>query len=206
MQLLTFKNLLITFKNPKNIIFLILTPFLLSLFLFGFQQLAEDNGNFTIKNPGASPMPAFPKCKWDGCVSLDVRLASNSTTATIDDYPWIKSVLGTVENKTGVVPSIGPTVITEYAGITNYYNELEADANKTQIGVIMCGTQNFPEEDALSGFCNTDRDYAYYLVLNKLNTMGTVFHALSEPFPLDLTAAALKVTSDSPRVQLTMQY
>jgi len=35
--ILTSKNLLITFKNPKNILFLIITPFLLSLFLFAFQ-------------------------------------------------------------------------------------------------------------------------------------------------------------------------
>jgi hypothetical protein len=57
--LLTFKNLLITFKNPKNIIFLIITPFLLGTFLYFFQQLALDNGSILIPDPSSSPVPPY---------------------------------------------------------------------------------------------------------------------------------------------------
>ena len=42
--LLIYKNLILTFKNPKNLVFLILTPFLLSGFMFLFQSLARENG------------------------------------------------------------------------------------------------------------------------------------------------------------------
>ena len=63
-KLLTFKNLLITLKNPKNILFLMITPFLLSLFLYGMQELALDNGDFTIEDPADDLLPAFPACSW----------------------------------------------------------------------------------------------------------------------------------------------
>ena len=46
-RLLIYKNVVLTFRNPKNLIFLIITPFLLSLFLFVFQGLARDNGRRT---------------------------------------------------------------------------------------------------------------------------------------------------------------
>lgn len=42
--LLIYKNLVLTFKNPKNLIFLIVTPFLLSGFLYLFQDMARNNG------------------------------------------------------------------------------------------------------------------------------------------------------------------
>lgn len=54
-SLLIHKNLLLTFKNPKNLIFLILTPFLLSGFLFLFQELARNNAKRTRTDP-----PSFP--------------------------------------------------------------------------------------------------------------------------------------------------
>jgi hypothetical protein len=47
-KLLIYKNVILTFRNPKNLIFLAITPFLLSLFLFVFQGLARDNGQRTI--------------------------------------------------------------------------------------------------------------------------------------------------------------
>jgi hypothetical protein len=52
-KLLTYKNLLITFKNPKNILFLVVTPFILSLFLFALQTLAVQNGEILISDPSS---------------------------------------------------------------------------------------------------------------------------------------------------------
>jgi len=43
-KLLIYKNIILTFKNPKNLIFLIITPFLLGAFLYTFQDLARNNG------------------------------------------------------------------------------------------------------------------------------------------------------------------
>lgn len=91
-KLLTYKNMLITFKNPKNIIFLIITPFLLSIFLYGFQSLAVDNGNLVIPDPSSSPLPAYPQCGWSDCISVDLRLAASVSTAKISDYAWIQTI------------------------------------------------------------------------------------------------------------------
>lgn len=41
-RLLIRKNIILTVKNPKNLIFLVVAPFLLSLFLFAFQKLSDD--------------------------------------------------------------------------------------------------------------------------------------------------------------------
>lgn len=42
--LLIYKNVILTVKNPKNLLFLVITPFLLSGFMALFQMLASDAG------------------------------------------------------------------------------------------------------------------------------------------------------------------
>ena len=46
--LLINKNMILTFKNPKNLIFLIITPFILSLFMAIFSSLADDSSHRTL--------------------------------------------------------------------------------------------------------------------------------------------------------------
>jgi hypothetical protein len=189
--LLTFKNLLITFKNPKNIIFLIITPFLLGTFLYFFQQLALDNGNIVIPDPTSSPVPPFPKCTWNNCLSLDIRVASVTPNPNITSYPWASNVIQEMQAAYDV--NVGANAITNFADLQNYYSELETNPNRTQAGLILCLDSSFTAGDAITNFCNTGKDHTYYLVLKKLNSMGVIFHAINEPFPLDLTASALKV-------------
>lgn len=70
LAILTTKNLLLMIKNPKNVLFLILTPFLLSLFLWGFQKLALQNASKSYINPPVVPTIEFPHCTGKDCVSL----------------------------------------------------------------------------------------------------------------------------------------
>lgn len=193
-KLLTFKNFLITFKNPKNIIFLIITPFLLSAFLYFFQSLALDNGNLLIPDPPSSALPAFPKCSWSGCVTVDIRIASNTSTSTLATYPWMQNLYNDFTAK-GYDVNVGTDIISSFSGLQQYYNELQQNPNKTQTGLLLCGDNVFTPGDNINNFCGSGKDYTYYLVLKKLNTLATIFHAINEPFPLDLTAAALKVTT-----------
>jgi hypothetical protein len=122
-NLLTFKNLLITFKNPKNIIFLIITPFLLSTFLYFFQSLAVDNGNLLIPDPPSTPLPAYPKCGWNGCVSVDIRIASGNTAKTIKDIPWMNNITNQFI-QSGYDVNIGPDIIDTFSGLQKYYDYL----------------------------------------------------------------------------------
>lgn len=177
-KLLTFKNFLITFKNPKNIIFLIITPFLLSAFLYFFQSLALDNGNLLIPDPSSSPLPAFPKCSWSGCVTLDLRIASNASTSTLDTYPWIRQLHDSFTAK-GYDVNVGTDIISNFAGLQGYYSELQQNPNKTQIGLLLCGDKVYTVGDDINNFCGTGKDYTYYLVLKKLNTLATIFHAIN---------------------------
>jgi hypothetical protein len=138
-KLLTYKNLLITFKNPKNIIFLVLTPFILSLFLYALQSLAVDNGNFVIPNPSSQSLPTFSACTWADCNSLEVSFVSNDPAATIDKYPWISAVVQAIKDESGVSASIRSKPITSFSGLQDYYSEIEQNPNRTQIGLLMCG-------------------------------------------------------------------
>jgi hypothetical protein len=65
---------ILTVKNPKNLLFLIITPFLLSAFMAGFQSLARTNGSRVLENPDILEFPPFPKCYGDDCVTLDYRI------------------------------------------------------------------------------------------------------------------------------------
>ena len=123
--LLTFKNLLITFKNPKNVIFLVITPFFLSLFLFFMQSLAIDNGDKTIPDPPVEVLPPFSRCTWsDECVSLQVSFVSNNQSKTYSDYPWIDNVMGQVVSETGVDFVKRTTPITSFSTLQDYYSQL----------------------------------------------------------------------------------
>lgn len=59
----------------------------------------------------------------------------------------------------------------------------------------MCGdTSETYASDSLGNYCQTPtKKYTYYLILKKINSMGVIFHALEEPFPIDPKASALKV-------------
>lgn len=144
--ILTSKNLLITFKNPKNILFLIITPFLLSLFLFAFQQLAVSNGSVYLPDPAQQLIHPFPKCGWSDCVSLDVRIISDSNTVNINSFPWMSSLVGGIRN-TNVDVSVGSNVITSWSDLQAFYSDLQAYPNRTQTALLLCGsTTGFPQK------------------------------------------------------------
>lgn len=177
-KLLTFKNLLITFKNPKNIIFLIITPFILGTFLYSFQSLAVDNGNLVIPDPGSSPVSAYPKCGWSDCVSVDMRIVANSNASTIKNFTWISDLYDNFKAN-GYDVNVGSNIITNFTGLKSYYDELQQNPNKTQAGLLLCGDVTYLGTDDINNFCNTNTPYTYYLVLKKLNTMATIFHAIN---------------------------
>lgn len=98
------------------------------------------------------------------------------------------------------------TPITSFANLQDLYSEIELNPNRTQIGLLMCGnnSETYEAGDQIGNYCQTPgKDYTYYLVLKKINSMGVIFHALDEPFPIDKNAAALKVIFSSLSSQLT---
>lgn len=111
-RLLIYKNVILTFKNPKNLVFLIITPFLLSLFLYVFQGLARDNGQRTIRNAPVESLNGFTKCYGKDCVSLDYRILSNS-----HDLPrpaWVNYTINYIKLETGFDDhdiTTGPNII-----------------------------------------------------------------------------------------------
>lgn len=67
--------------------------------------------------------------------------------------------------------------------------------NVTQIGLLYC---TGPSKDLqLSIFCDGSKDYAYYLVLNKTDSLSVIFHDLLEPMPIDEVAVSLKLMVDN---------
>jgi hypothetical protein len=42
-------------------------------------------------------------------------------------------------------------------------------------------------------YCNGTKDFTYFLVLNKSDSLSVIFHDYLEPLPIDTVAANLKV-------------
>lgn len=60
--------------------------------------------------------------------------------------------------------------------LKKYYNKFLAYPNVTQIGLIYCAGRS--KDFQLSIFCDGSKDYAYYLVLNKTDSLSVIFHDL----------------------------
>lgn len=97
--ILLHKNLILMLKNPKNLIFLILTPFLLSLFLWTFQKLANDNASKSYINPPLIPSIDFPHCTGHDCVSL---VYMNLIMDGKQQPEWVTYTMDYIQNKTGL--------------------------------------------------------------------------------------------------------
>jgi hypothetical protein len=94
-KLLIYKNLILTFKNPKNLIFLIITPFLLAGFLYLFQEMARNNGKRVRIDTPEYPIADFPRCFGEDCVSLDYRIISQTPDSI--PPPWVTYTLNYIK-------------------------------------------------------------------------------------------------------------
>ena len=61
----------------------------------------------------------------------------------------------------------------------------------TQIGLLFCAGPS--EQLNLSLFCDGSKDFTYYIMLNKTDSLTVIFHDLLEPLPIDEVATSLKV-------------
>ena len=87
------------------------------------QSLAVDGGNKIDPNPSSSPLPAYPQCGWENCLSLQVSYVSNASKQ-VADYPWINDVLTSFKGKTGVDYEIRPQPISSFETLQDYYSEI----------------------------------------------------------------------------------
>lgn len=111
-RLLIYKNVVLTFRNPKNLVFLITTPFLLSLFLFVFQGLARDNGSRTKIDSETYALDGFTRCYGHSCVSLHYRVIANSHDLPVP--PWVDYAIDYIKLETGFGSSditTGPNIV-----------------------------------------------------------------------------------------------
>jgi hypothetical protein len=84
--LLIQKNIILTVKNPKNLIFLTLAPFILSLFLFTIQSLADEAGKKSwIDNTRTDLASVSLECSGENCTSLLYATIIKNTT--VDKEP-----------------------------------------------------------------------------------------------------------------------
>lgn len=138
-RLLIYKNVVLTFRNPKNLVFLIITPFLLSLFLYVFQGLARDNGQRTKIDTEVLPLDGFSRCYGQDCVSLHYRVISNSQDFATPK--WVQYTLDYIKLETGFNDkdiTTGPNLVS-VDDMQAYYDYTQKNQNKTQIALYFCG-------------------------------------------------------------------
>lgn len=71
----------------------------------------------------------------------------------------------------------------EEEDLKTYYETFNTKPNHTQIAVIFCGS-GVPV-NLLTYFCDGSKDYGYYLVINKTDSLAVIFHDMLEPLPID---------------------
>lgn len=183
-------------KNPKNLIFLILTPFLLSLFLWTFQKLANDNASKEYINPPLIPTIDFPHCEGKDCTSL-VYMSLNMNGSA--QPAWVDHTMEFIRRKTGLDSSQIKKLddVKTLDDWNSFRDSLSQNPNKTQIGVMFC--VQVPIEITLLDVCNTtDEDsYSYFLILNKTDSFSVIFADPSIPLPKDPVALSLKLLIDN---------
>jgi hypothetical protein len=138
-RLLIYKNVILTFRNPKNLVFLIITPFLLSLFLYVFQGLARENGQRTKIDTEVLPLDGFTRCYGQDCVSLHYRVISNSPDFATPK--WVDYTLNYIKLETGFGDNditTGPNFV-NVDDLQTYYENTQKNRNKTQIALYFCG-------------------------------------------------------------------
>lgn len=98
--LLIQKNVILTIKNPKNLIFLVLAPFLLSGFLALFQKLADDTASKSWLDNPVNPVMVLPRCTGQDCISLSHMAI---VSADVDDRnpPWMEHTISYIKRYAG---------------------------------------------------------------------------------------------------------
>ena len=120
--LLIWKNLILTIKNPKNLIFLLITPFILSLFMAIFRSLADDNASRTLENPPERAVPNFPACIGKNCISLEYAIISSPDDTS--EPTWVTEAIKFVKKKSGLKDDTFRKYskpITTMQGLKDYY-------------------------------------------------------------------------------------
>jgi len=88
-------------------------------------------------------LPNFPHCIGQDCITLDYRIIANPIDTSVPAY--VTYVINYIAEKRGF--RIGPNrdlvegaPITSYVELQDYYTSYRKTPNKTQIGVIFCGS------------------------------------------------------------------
>lgn len=133
----------------------------------------------------------FPHCFGEDCISIDYRIIGKTPNYI---PPFVKYTMDYIKAETGLEDSdfrSGPN-IAKYQDLQSYYNYHVDNRNKTQIGLLFCDGES---KDFWLGmfYCNGSDDYAYFMVMNKSESLSVVFHDVLEPLPIDQVSSSLKV-------------
>jgi len=200
LKLLLQKNFLLYRRNYRTILFQILTPIIICIFLVILQEIAEDALDYSNLNTQVYGMDTFPKCYGKDCITLGV-----ATTGSQNNFT--SYILKHITKRYDLKMHADVQVLSENdpKSFIDYLNKHE---NKTQVGLIFCtGPVNFTYNNTdYSVDCSDNYDdpklITYSIITNSTLIPSMFLGKPNEPAMLDFSAIMLKMAVD----QAIFQY
>lgn len=191
-KLLLWKNYLVTIRSSKSLLFQLLAPVLICLFLSGLDLLTKNMLVWEDHVPAVVEIDSIPKCVGRDCITVGVGLTAGRTE-------WTDYVVNYLSEEYQLELGRDIKILTERDPL-KFLNYLSDHLNTTQVGVIFCtGGFDIPENRLNLTYidCQPDTNinnlHIYSIVTNR--TMG-LLDVISEDEPYDYYSIALKKAID----------
>lgn len=191
-KLLLWKNYLITIRNSKALLFQVLAPVFICLFLVGLDLLTQSMLVWEDPYPELVQIDGIPKCVGKECITLGIGLTAGKNE-------WTDYVINYLEQEYDLEIGKDMKVLTERNPI-EFYQYLADHMNTTQVGIIFCtGRFELPENRLNITYIdcqpeNSAQQFHMYNILTN-RTMG-LLDVISEDDPFDYYSIAIKKAVD----------
>ena len=202
--LLLWKQQLVFRRNIKLLLFQVLTPLFICLFLVYLEHLAQVSLDHSEVNPPKHSLNRLEACTGPQCVGIGIGY----TNGTRD---WTNYVINHLETKQGLRRDKDFKVLSD-EGPLAFLHYLEAHYNQTAVGILFCtGDFSLPENPLLTHInCSSTSDfdaYVYSIFINSTNVPNIFMTRVDDPMPMDHRVLQAKIAIDraifSYKAQLT---
>ena len=155
--LLLWKQQLVFRRNIKLLLFQVLTPLFICLFLVYLEHLAQVSLDHSEVNPPKHSLNRLEACTGPQCVGIGIGY----TNGTRD---WTNYVINHLETKQGLRRDKDFKVLSD-EGPLAFLHYLEAHYNQTAVGILFCtGDFSLPENPLLTHInCSSTSDFDAYV-------------------------------------------
>ena len=191
--LFLWKQHLIFRRNPKLLLFQLLTPIFISLFLLYLEHLAQVSLDHSTTHPDIHSLNRLEPCTGPDCFSLGLGYTNGTRE-------WTEYVVNHLQEKQGLRRNKDFRVMTEEDPMS-FLHYIGNHTNQTAVGVLFCtGEFSLPENPFFSYInCSGTSDfdaYVYSIFVNSTNFPNIFMTKVDDPMPIDHRVLETKLAID----------